>query len=165
MLISDKNNAVVIENKIKSSINGINEWHDIHSNQVPSQLKKYYQFVTTDDEYCNKIVNRFIFSPNHNRIDFSKVENLHRKAFKRWLEDKLMDILISRIELLSASTEFGIRDQLSDFWQYVPHNILRSLQKNFTTMLLVKEILSQLKNVKTINSIKNFRRMGNVIFN
>jgi len=59
------------------------------------------------------------------------VENLHRKAFERWLEDKLMDILISRIELLSTGTDFGIRDQLSDFWQYVPHNTVRSLGKKF----------------------------------
>lgn len=72
LLISDKNNAVVIENKIKSNINGINERHDIYSNQVQSQLKKYYQFVTTDDEYCKKTVSCFIFSPNYNRIDLSK---------------------------------------------------------------------------------------------
>lgn len=72
LLISDKNNAVVIENKIKSSINGINERHDIYSNQVQSQLKKYYQFVTTDDEYCKKTVSCFIFSPNYNRIDLSR---------------------------------------------------------------------------------------------
>lgn len=72
LLISDKKNAVVIENKIKSSINGINERHDIYSNQVQSQLKKYYQYVTTDDEYCMKTVSCFIFSPNYNRIDLSK---------------------------------------------------------------------------------------------
>lgn len=72
LLVSDKNNAVVIENKIKSSINGINERHDIYSNQVQSQLKKYYQFVTTDAEYCKKTVSCFIFSPNYNRIDLSK---------------------------------------------------------------------------------------------
>ena len=59
------------------------------------------------------------------------VENLHRKAFERWLEDKLMDILITRVELLNAGTEFGISGQLSDFWQYVPHNTLRSLGKKF----------------------------------
>lgn len=72
LLISDKNNAVVIENKIKSSINGINERHDIYSNQVQSQLKKYYQFVTTDDEYRKKTVSCFVFSPNYNRINLSK---------------------------------------------------------------------------------------------
>ena len=72
LLISDKNNAVVIENKIKSSINGINERHDIYSNQVQSQLKKYYQFVTTDNEYRKKTVSCFIFSPNYNRIELSK---------------------------------------------------------------------------------------------
>ncbi len=72
LLISDEKNVVVIENKIKSSINGISERHDIYSDQVQSQLKIYYQFVTTDDEYCNKSVSCFIFSPNYNRIDLSK---------------------------------------------------------------------------------------------
>lgn len=72
LLISDKNNAVVIENKIKSSINGIYDRHDIYSDQVQSQLKKYYQFVTTDDEHCKKIASCFIFSPNYNRIVLSK---------------------------------------------------------------------------------------------
>ena len=72
LLISDKNNAVVIENKIKSSINGIDERHDIYSDQVQSQLKKYYQFVTSDDEYSKKTASCFIFSPNYNRIDLSK---------------------------------------------------------------------------------------------
>lgn len=59
------------------------------------------------------------------------VENLHKKALERWLEDKLMDILISRVEQLSAGTEFGIKEHLSDFWQYVPHSTLRSLGKKF----------------------------------
>lgn len=72
MLISDEKNAVVIENKIKSSINGISDQHDIYSDEVQSQLKKYYQFVTTDEEYHNKAVSCFIFSPNYNRIDLSK---------------------------------------------------------------------------------------------
>lgn len=39
LLILDKNNAIVIENKIKSSINGICERHDIGSELIQSQLK------------------------------------------------------------------------------------------------------------------------------
>lgn len=72
LLISDENNAVVIENKIKSSINGVDDRHDIYSDQVQSQLKKYYHFVTSDDEYLKKIASCFIFSPNYNRIELSK---------------------------------------------------------------------------------------------
>ncbi len=72
LLISDENNAIVIENKIKSSINGIDDRHDIYSDQVQSQLKKYYQFVTSDDEYRKKTASCFIFSPNYNRIELSK---------------------------------------------------------------------------------------------
>lgn len=72
MLISDEKNAVVIENKIKSSINGISDRHDIYSDQVQSQLKKYFQFVTTDDEYSKKTISFYIFSPNYNRIELGK---------------------------------------------------------------------------------------------
>lgn len=72
LLISDENNAVVIENKIKASINGVDDRHDIYSDQVQSQLKKYYHFVTSDDEYRKKTASCFIFSPNYNRIELSK---------------------------------------------------------------------------------------------
>ena len=72
LLISDKNNAIVIENKIKSTVNGIDNRHDIYSDLVQSQLNKYYQFVTANDKYSNKKANCFIFSPNYNRIDLSK---------------------------------------------------------------------------------------------
>ena len=72
LLICDKNNAIVIENKIKSSINGIHDRHNIYSNLIQSQLKTYYQFVTTDAEYSKKTVSCFIFSPNYNHIDLSK---------------------------------------------------------------------------------------------
>ncbi|MBR0576458.1 DUF1413 domain-containing protein [Proteiniclasticum sp. BAD-10] len=59
------------------------------------------------------------------------VESLHRKSFELWLEEKLMSILLSRVEVLNTGTEFGIRDLLSDFWQYVPHSTLRTLGKRF----------------------------------
>lgn len=72
LLISDEDNVVVIENKIKSSINGIDDRHDIYSSQVQSQLNKYFHYVTTDDEYCKKAPFCFIFSPNYNRIELSK---------------------------------------------------------------------------------------------
>lgn len=95
LLISDKKKVIVIENKIKSSINGINASHDIYSNQVQSQLKKYYQFVTTDNEYCNKTARCFIFSPNYNRIDLSKFSCgekytivYYRKIYNFFVENK-----------------------------------------------------------------------------
>ena len=97
ILISDKSNTIVIENKIKSSFNGINERHDIYNNQVQSQLKKYYQFVTTDAEYCKKTVNCFIFSPNYNRIDLSKFSCgekytvvYYREIYNFFVENRIM---------------------------------------------------------------------------
>ena len=66
LLILDKNNAIVIENKIKSSINGICERHDIGSELIQSQLKKYKDFV--EKNYDDKDKHYFIFAPNYNHI-------------------------------------------------------------------------------------------------
>lgn len=72
LLISDRNNVIVIENKIKSSINGTDKRHDIYGDLVQSQLHKYYHFVTSNDDYRTKTAHCFIFSPNYNRIELSK---------------------------------------------------------------------------------------------
>jgi len=88
--------------------------------------------------------NRFYDSPivtDHKKYLLCSqwVDNLHRKAFEQWLEDKLMAILISRVEALNSGIEFGIRDQLNDFWQYVPYNTRRSLGKKFYNHAISEE--------------------------
>lgn len=72
LLILDKNNAIVIENKIKSSINGICERHDIGSELIQSQLKKYKDFV--EHHYKDKNKYYFIFAPNYNHICLKNYE-------------------------------------------------------------------------------------------
>ena len=39
ILIEDESNVIIIENKIKSKING--EWHDINNNEIINQLVIY----------------------------------------------------------------------------------------------------------------------------
>lgn len=67
LLVQDANNVIVIENKIKSGINGIR--HDVYSDAIQSQLYKYYC-------YASKIANGrrvscFIFSPDYNYLDMN----------------------------------------------------------------------------------------------
>lgn len=70
LLLISEHNAIVIENKIKSNINGICDRHNIGSKLVQSQLKKYYTYVKK--EYPNQIKYFFIFAPDYNHI---KLEN------------------------------------------------------------------------------------------
>ena len=65
LLIQDRNNVIVIENKIKSGINGIR--HDVYSNEIQSQLCKYYDFA--NDIANGRTVSCFIFSPDYNYLD------------------------------------------------------------------------------------------------
>lgn len=66
--IEDEHNVIVIENKIKSKING--EQHDLYGDKVQSQLKNYYESAIKEcpdkDVYC------YIFSPDYNFINLSK---------------------------------------------------------------------------------------------
>ena len=69
--IEDTNHIIVIENKIKSKING--ERHDIYSNSVQSQLEEYYEYAI--DHSNGKNVQCFVLSPDYNRINLDKYES------------------------------------------------------------------------------------------
>lgn len=69
LLITDKNNVIVIENKIKSGINSIK--YDIHGDIIGSQLNEYYQYVK---KYKKKNEWFFIFAPDYNQINTDKIK-------------------------------------------------------------------------------------------
>ena len=68
--IEDDNHVIVIENKIKSKING--EKHDIYSDRVQSQLSSYYSKAKEDAP--RKKICCYIFSPDYNLINLDKYE-------------------------------------------------------------------------------------------
>lgn len=69
--IEDGRNIIVIENKIKSGINGVSVRHDFSEGKlVQSQLKKYYDY--TEKRKGAKEAHYFIFIPNYNKIDLSQ---------------------------------------------------------------------------------------------
>lgn len=66
--IEDEHNVIVIENKIKSKING--EQHDLYGDKIQSQLMKYYKCAVEDRK--TKSIHCFIFSPDYNFINLDK---------------------------------------------------------------------------------------------
>lgn len=66
---------IIIENKIKSAING--KKHDIHGELVGTQLSKYYDYVVetySENPIC------LIFSPDYNKINTENIkENMGEK--------------------------------------------------------------------------------------
>lgn len=63
--IEDDNNIIIIENKIKSKING--EKHDTNSEAIQSQLSKYYVYAIKNSN--GKRVYAFLFTPDYNHIE------------------------------------------------------------------------------------------------
>lgn len=66
LFVYDDNSAIIIENKIKSGING--ERHDISSDIVQNQLHKYYRIIRGSENHKNKEIKCFLFAPNYNQI-------------------------------------------------------------------------------------------------
>lgn len=94
LLIKDENNIIVIENKIKSGINGIR--HDIYSDKIQSQLAEYYKYAV--EKAKDKEVKCFIFSPDYNQLDlqgYDKSENYtiinYSKLFEFFYNNKIDD--------------------------------------------------------------------------
>ena len=77
--IEDDDDVIVIENKVKSGINGVSPRHDFGENGlVQSQLKKYYNYA---EQYVAENVKKtgkkkkaqyFLFVPNYNHLDLSQ---------------------------------------------------------------------------------------------
>lgn len=86
ILIEDKENVIVIENKIKSDING--EKYNIYGELITDQLRDYYYYVNgnkrqgdyyvPDKELENKYANKnsffYIFAPDYNQINEARLE-------------------------------------------------------------------------------------------
>ena len=69
--IEDERSIIIIENKIKSKING--ERHDVYSDNVQSQLSEYYEYAKNHSN--GKQIYCYIFSPDYNHINLSKYES------------------------------------------------------------------------------------------
>lgn len=66
ILIKADDYVIVIENKIKSALNGHPE-EDINGEIFKNQLVKYYQYV--EEKYSDKTRCYFLFAPNYNHVD------------------------------------------------------------------------------------------------
>lgn len=67
-LTDDKGNVIVIENKIKSNINGVNLKNEDHFHKIESQLSKYYNIVKNETETKNVKASFFIFYPEYHEV-------------------------------------------------------------------------------------------------
>ena len=75
LLITIGKHVIVIENKIKSDINGIKK--DKNGNIIETQLGKYAGHILKNEKYSKMIPHFFVFAPDYKniRIEYLKLEN------------------------------------------------------------------------------------------
>ncbi|MBQ9682900.1 MAG: PD-(D/E)XK nuclease family protein [Neisseriaceae bacterium] len=117
LLIEDENNIIVIENKIKSGINGIR--HDIYSDKIQSQLAEYYEYAKEKAKEKDKKVKCFIFSPDYNKLDlqdYNQSENyiiinyskLFEFFYKNKINDKYYNDFLSALKIHTFKSNYEI---------------------------------------------------------
>ncbi len=138
LLITDAHTAIVIENKIKSSINGVTAGgrHDLYGEAVQSQLKTYYRYVTTDEAFRDMDAHFFIFTPDYNKIDTAKFSEGHhyriipysriyRFFCDRWLYYKDVPYFIDFVNALYKHT----REYETDLEEEMQARFLRAVER------------------------------------
>ncbi len=132
ILIQDNKNVIVIENKIKSGINGIR--HDVYSNQVQSQLEKYYDYAKDISNGRNVLC--YIFAPNYNRLNITDY-----KSGKHY-----------KIINYKAILDFYLNNSINDPYY---NDLLFALKKHSKT---VDDELSEIMLQKFLNAIDNIEK-------
>lgn len=79
ILITDAKKAIIIENKVKSEINGV--YTDKQKTKKDNQLERYYEKVRDDNNLQKKTIYTYLLAPDYNDIDIS---NLKYPYKKRW---------------------------------------------------------------------------------
>ena len=117
--IESKKDIIVIENKIKSGINGI-------TGDDYSQLNRYHEFATEEAKKANKRAHFYIFAPDYAKFDLSKFG----------LEGKYKIIKYSEIyKFFVEETETYIADRaFPDFLRGLRRHTLTYSELQFDTM-------------------------------
>lgn len=86
------------------------------------------------------------------------VENLHKAAFEKWLEPKLMIVLIGLVDKLQSGTEFTVNELLSVYWSYVPYKIRKLLGRKFVEKVRNNTISNVVELDKKIKNCQVYRK-------
>lgn len=118
--ISSDTDIIVIENKIRSGINGVDKKSE------GSQLKKYYSSISAKAKKEAKKPHFFIFAPDYSKIDLTKYENGEAYSIIRYSE-------IYRFFI--SETETFISDRIfPDFLRGLKRHTLSFPELQFETM-------------------------------
>lgn len=87
------------------------------------------------------------------------VENLHKAAFEKWLETKLMQKLLELVNGVQSGIEFTINGLLNEYWSYVPFNTRKLLGKKFVDNVRKNIINDVVELDKKIKNCQVYRKV------
>lgn len=68
------------------------------------------------------------------------VDHLHLDAVRKWLRNRLPQVVLNRAKSLAVDTDFSVRSLMADYWPYVPYEIKLSLGTEFKYLITDDEM-------------------------
>lgn len=121
IFITDKDKAIIIENKVKSAINGV--YTDQQKTKRDNQLERYFENVRDDDKFAGKTIYPFLLTPDYNKIDISnlkypyveiKYSELYKvmRGYKAYGQDPDFTIFTDAVQKHISEFDNGLRDEM-----------------------------------------------------
>lgn len=133
ILVKSNNSAVVVENKIKSALNGHPE-EDVNGEEYRDQLKRYYEYV--ERKYKN--AKYFIFAPDYNPVNQENFGDAYVNGKKRKMKDEWEIVRYSTIlEFCENYDGFkGTKEEwnFNEFKKALRVHTIKSLQNYYRDM-------------------------------
>jgi len=149
--IEDAKNIIIIENKIKSGINGIEK--DGFRDAKKSQLSKYYDKAR--DEANGRTISCFLFAPDYNNISYEKYER--GKEYKPVKYSEIYNFFEDNGNMYDASghtTHFKeFLSALKLHTEQVNNSSIKEMQERFREMY--ERFVAAIERKKTENSSVN----------
>lgn len=130
LLIQDGKNVIVIENKIKSGINGVR--HDIHSEEIQSQLCKYHEYAKSIS--LGRLVSCFIFSPDYN---YFNIENYKSGQYYKVIKySKIYDFFMKQDKAMFDKYFDDFLKALHKHTLAVDGELFEEMRRRFATKII-----------------------------
>lgn len=133
LFIEDEKKTIIVENKIKSSINGV---FISNTNKKDSQLDRYIE--TVEKECKGKKIHPFLLAPNYNKIDISNFN--HKKQYSHIFYKEVYDFMKSYKSYLSDPYFHDFTNAMERHTAEYDNELYYTMTKIFTKRIQEKQL-------------------------
>ena len=92
------------------------------------------------------------------RVGYLIHSRLKESTFEKWLQSKLMIILVDLVNKLESGTEYTVNEVLNEYWHYIPYGTRKVLGRKFVERVRDNTITNVIELDKKIKNCQVYRK-------